>query len=85
MISVSLLHKFSSQLQKFAEHYMEMAHPYLEVAREYADMARVHVNKSCQGLEAWQIITLTFGVTLLLTWINDFLFQQDECKCSTPE
>ena len=59
---------------------MEMAHPYLDIAQEYADIARVRVNKSCQGLEAWQIITFTFGVTLLLTWIYDFLFQQDECK-----
>ena len=75
------IRSFSLQLQVFAEHYIEMAHPYLDVAQEYANVARVHVNKSCQGLEAWQIITLTFGITLLLTWIYDLLFQQDECKC----
>ena len=67
-------------LQKLVEPYVEMARPYLDIAYEYTVMTRDHINKSCQGLEAWQIITLTFGVTLLLTWLHDFIFEQDESK-----
>ena len=46
----------------------------------YTELSRLHVNDFCKGLEPWQIIAYTFGFTLILTWLWDFLFQPEESK-----
>ncbi|XP_790556.2 sphingosine-1-phosphate lyase 1 [Strongylocentrotus purpuratus] len=46
---------------------------YKEIALLYADETRRKVNELCSGLEAWQIIAYSVGVTLLLNWLYNFL------------
>ncbi|XP_006630863.1 sphingosine-1-phosphate lyase 1 [Lepisosteus oculatus] len=52
------------------EVYKEMILMYLEEGRKF-------VNTKCEGLEAWQIIGVTVGSTLLAVWLHGFLFQQE--------
>ena len=54
--------------------------PYMEIVAPYLEEARIHTNQMCRGLEAWQIIAFTFGATMLLLWIWDFLFKPDQSK-----
>jgi hypothetical protein len=43
----------------------------------YLDHARIFINKQCTGLEAWQVIFYTLGITLVLVWLRDFLFREE--------
>uniref|UniRef100_UPI00398F6514 sphingosine-1-phosphate lyase 1-like isoform X2 n=1 Tax=Pristiophorus japonicus TaxID=55135 RepID=UPI00398F6514 len=42
----------------------------------YLQRGKSYINARCQGLEPWQIITITAMTTLLLVWLHGFLFQQ---------
>ena len=53
-----------------------------EVVLLYADQARGKVNDLCSGLEAWQVMAYSVGVTLLLVWLYNFLFHPRLSKSS---
>ncbi len=59
------------------EVYDESLKPYVG---PYLEILRVHINESCRGLESWQVIAFTFGVTMVLMWTWSFLFKPDKCK-----
>ena len=46
----------------------------------YLELARLHINESCKGLEAWQIGAYAVGLTLIVVWIWEFLFQPDDSE-----
>ncbi|XP_071479560.1 sphingosine-1-phosphate lyase 1-like [Diadema antillarum] len=52
---------------------MEDKNKYMEVVLLYLDQARHQVNELCSGLEAWQVIAYSIGITLILTWLYSFL------------
>ena len=51
----------------------------------YLNEARIHVNTVCAGLEAWQIILYTLGVTLILVSIYNFIFDEEKSKSDASE
>mgnify|MGYP001550980424 CR=1 FL=1 len=51
--------------------------PYAKQLKPHIQVILYEINHACRGLEPWQIIAFTFGVTLILTWIYDFLFQEE--------
>ncbi|XP_074648039.1 sphingosine-1-phosphate lyase 1-like [Tubulanus polymorphus] len=52
----------------------------LEPIAPYIELARLHINERCNGLEAWQIIFYTFGITMILVWLHGQLFKQVSLK-----
>ncbi|XP_072051008.1 sphingosine-1-phosphate lyase 1-like [Amphiura filiformis] len=56
------------------EEVKEIGGQILEVLLLYLGEARVKVNDLCAGLEAWQVIALSVGVTLITVWFINFLF-----------
>ena len=52
----------------------------MAIVKPYLEVARSHINDTCAGLEPWQIIAFTFGITVLVFWIWDFLFQQEKSE-----
>ncbi|XP_052766123.1 sphingosine-1-phosphate lyase 1-like isoform X1 [Mya arenaria] len=58
-------------VQRIAKDVVETVAPYLEDVR-------VKVNTSCSQLEGWQIIAYTFGLTLILVSIYNFLFDEEK-------
>lgn len=51
----------------------------------YLNEARIHVNTVCAGLEAWQIILYTLGVTLILVSIYNFIFDEEKSKSDSNQ
>ncbi|KAH3871561.1 sphingosine-1-phosphate lyase 1-like [Dreissena polymorpha] len=43
----------------------------------YLEEARLKVNASCQQFEGWQIIAFTFGVTLMLVSVYQWIFDEE--------
>ena len=54
-----------------------------KTAMPYLEDARSRVNAQCASLEAWQIIAYTFGVTLILISIYNFIFDAEKSECKT--
>lgn len=50
----------------------------LEKVAPYVEDARLKVNAGCAQLEGWQIIAYTFGVTLILVSIYNFIFDEEK-------
>nr|XP_033796849.1 sphingosine-1-phosphate lyase 1 isoform X2 [Geotrypetes seraphini] len=50
---------------------------YREIGLKYLYEIRAYVNGLCSGMEAWQLITVTFVTTLLAVWLYEFLFQSE--------
>ncbi|MEE6488538.1 hypothetical protein FKM82_015257 [Ascaphus truei] len=53
---------------------------YKEIALTHLSEARSFVNERCKGIESCHLIALTFGATLLLVWVYEFIFQADSLR-----
>ena len=52
----------------------------METVLPYLNDARLYVNSQCAGLEAWQIIFYTVGLTLIIVSLYNFIFDEEKSK-----
>ncbi|KAJ7426927.1 Sphingosine-1-phosphate lyase 1 [Willisornis vidua] len=64
---------------------MDAVTPYKEILQMYWEKVTGFVNARCAGLEAWQLIGLTFSSTLLGVWLHGFLFQPESLTSRTKK
>ncbi|KAL3877655.1 hypothetical protein ACJMK2_035330 [Sinanodonta woodiana] len=60
------------------EDVVKVVRPYIDLILPYLEEVRVAVNNVCSNLEPWQIILITVVFTLIVSWVYDFLFNQEE-------
>ncbi|XP_013384760.2 sphingosine-1-phosphate lyase 1 isoform X2 [Lingula anatina] len=48
-----------------------------DIVQPYFEVFRLYMNDLCEGFEPWQIIIVTFGLTVVLVWLKEFLFQDE--------
>ncbi|XP_070544645.1 sphingosine-1-phosphate lyase 1-like [Ptychodera flava] len=51
--------------------------PMIEVGTLYLNKAKDEINSYCSGMEAWQIVLYTLGLTLVVVWLYRFLFDHE--------
>ena len=58
----------------------QIAKPYVHVLVNCLNDGRLWLNKSCEHYEAWQLISVTLGLTFLSAWVWNFIFGHDISK-----